>query len=85
MQRCAARQCQSDAFNVTRVLSNVASARLALLAQHDKQIEWIGLGDAQHGENRMSLAAMVRLVIEEMGEYFPTALALRRAIESSIL
>jgi len=33
----------------------------------------------------MGLAAMVRLVIEEMCEYFPTALPLRRAIESSIL
>src|ERR1700693_545709 len=64
---------------------NVATARLALLAQHYKEIERLGLGDAQHRENRMGLAAMVRLMIEEMGEYFPTALPLRRAIERSIL
>jgi hypothetical protein len=64
---------------------NVATAGLALLAQHYQQIEWIRLGDAEHRENRMGLPAMVRLVIEEMGEYFPTTLPLMRAIESSIV
>jgi len=66
-------------------LRNVATARLVLLTLHDEQIEWLGLGDAQHRENRMGLAAMVRLVIEKMGEYLPTTLPLRHAIESSIL
>ena len=33
----------------------------------------------------MGLAAMMRLVIEQMGEYFPPTLPLRRAIQHSIV
>jgi len=33
----------------------------------------------------VGLPAMVRLVIEEMGEYLPATLPLRRAIESLIV
>jgi hypothetical protein len=50
---------------------------LALIALHDEEIQWFWLRDAQHCENRMSLAAMVCFVIEQMGENFAAPLPLR--------
>lgn len=41
---------------------------------HYEQVKWFGLRDPQARENRMSLPAMVRFMIEQMGENFSSPL-----------
>ena len=47
-----------------------------LLALHYEQVQWFRFRDTQYRENRMSLAAMVCLMIEQMGKNCPTRLPL---------
>jgi hypothetical protein len=48
----------------------------ALFALHYKQVQWFRLRYTKYCENRMSLAAMVCFMIEQMGKNFPTSLPL---------
>ena len=49
---------------------------LALFALHYKQVQWFRLCYTKDCENRMSLAAMVCFMIEQMGKNFPASLPL---------
>jgi len=54
--------------------------KLGSFSLHYEQVQWFRLRDAQHCQNRVSLPAMVRFMIEQMGEYFPTSLPVRCSV-----
>ncbi len=78
--RCASDSIRGNANRRRPVRALGGFLGLGLPALHDEQIQWFGFSDPQDRQNRMGLSSMMRLVIEEMGEYFPARLPLRRAI-----
>jgi hypothetical protein len=59
--------------------------KLGSFSLHYEQVQWFRLRDAQHCQNRVSLPAMVRFMIEQMGENFSSSLSLRGSIQSSVV
>ncbi len=75
----------NSAWTLGNAPAHTCEAGSSPLAEHDEQIQRIRLGEAEHGQNRMRLAAMVRLVIEEVGEYLAQRLPLRSTVQGAIV
>jgi hypothetical protein len=68
------------------VLAGTAEVdKLGSFSLHYEQVQWFRLRDTQYRENRMSLPAMVRFMIEQMGENLSSSLPLRGSIQSSVV
>ncbi len=56
-----------------------------LVALHYQQVQWFRFRDTQCCQNRVSLTTMVRLMIEQMSENFPTRLPLGGSVQSAVI
>jgi hypothetical protein len=52
---------------------------------HYEKVQWFRLRHPEYRENRMSLSAMMRFMIEQMGENFSSSLPSRSSIQSSVV